>query len=202
MINYKSQFPGDASNDNRLNRVRMSLPFRMQANLPDDLLETPGVNRSDIRIDADKVLIRRDMGGLPLTLTVPLGSYSGIAAKVSVNEMSGELDYQIILLHRDHALSIPLYLNTDMDLTADHWEAWSNALALPLLTLDDDGTCKLARLGLSACSQGEALPRRKLRALTERRPRFLVVRKTGKPTPLQKFLASSRRFTSLRRRNT
>lgn len=202
MINYKSQFSGDANNDNRLNRVRVSLPFRMQADLPDDLLETPGVNKSDVRIDPDKVLIRRDMGGLPLTLTVPLGSYSGIAAKVSVNEMSGKLDYQVILLHRDHALSIPLYMSTDMELTADHWEAWSNVLMLPLLTLDSDGTCKLARLGLNTCSQGEALPRRKLRALTERRPRFLVMRKTGKPSPLQKLLTSSRRFTSLRRRKT
>ncbi len=202
MINYKSQFLGNANNDNRLNRVRVSLPFRMQADLPDDLLETPGVNRSDIRIDPDKVLIRREMGGLPLTLTVPLGSYSGIAAKVSVNEMSGDLDYQVILLHRDHALSIPLYASTDMELTADHWEAWSNALVLPLLTLDGDGTCKLARLGLNTCSKGDALPRRKLRALTGRRPRFLVMRKTGKPTPLQRFFASSRRFTSLRRRDT
>ncbi len=127
------------------------------------------------------------MGGLPLTLTVPLGSYSGIAAKVSVNEMSGDLDYQVILLHRDHALSIPLYASTDMELTADHWEAWSNALVLPLLTLDGDGTCKLARLGLNTCSKGDALPRRKLRALTGRRPRFLVMRQTGKPTPLQRF---------------
>ncbi len=55
MINYKSQFLGNANNDNRLNRVRVSLPFRMQADLPNDLLETPGVNRSDIRIDPDKV---------------------------------------------------------------------------------------------------------------------------------------------------
>ncbi|MFS8180342.1 hypothetical protein SAMN05444141_105171 [Pseudovibrio denitrificans] len=202
MINYKSQFLGLASNDNHINRVRVSLPFRMQADLPDDLLETPGVNRSDIRIDPDKVLIRREMGGLPLTLSVPLGSYSGIAAKVTVNEITDELEYQVVLLHRDHALSIPLLTGTDMELTADYWEAWSDALALPLLTIDSDGTSKLARLGLNTCSKGEPLPRRKLRALTGRRPRFLVGRETGKPTKLQKVFASSRRFTSLRRRNS
>ncbi|KZL27235.1 DUF6101 family protein [Pseudovibrio sp. Ad37] len=199
MTNYKSQFLGLASNDNHTNRVSVSLPFRMQAELPDDLLETPGVNRSDIRIDPDKVLIRREMGGLPLTLTVPLGSYSGVGARATVNEISDELEYQVILLRRDHALSIPLYTSTDMELTADYWEAWSDVLALPLLMIDSDGTSKLARLGLNTCSKGEALPRRKLRALTGRRPRFLVGRETGKPTRLQKIFASSRRFTSLRR---
>ncbi|KZK90103.1 hypothetical protein PsAD5_04536 [Pseudovibrio sp. Ad5] len=199
MINYKSQFLGLASNDNHINRVSVSLPFRIQADLPDDLLETPGVNRSDIRIDPDKVLIRREMGGLPLTLTVPLGSYSGVGARATVSEISDELEYQVILLHRDHALSIPLYTSTDMELTADYWEAWSDVLALPLLMIDSDGTSKLARLGLNTCSNGEALPRRKLRALTGRRPRFLVGRETGKPTRLQKIFASSRRFTSLRR---
>ncbi len=200
MINYTSQFFGHASNDNHGSHVRVSLPFRMQADLPDDLLETPGLNRSDIRIDPDKVLIRREMGGLPLTLTVPLGSYSGIAAKILVNEINNELEYQVMLLHRDHALSIPLFVSQDMEQTADYWEEWSDALHLPLLTIDSDGTSKLARLGLNTCSRGEPLPRRKLRALTGRRPRFLVDRETGKPTPLQKVLAHSRRFTSLRRR--
>ncbi len=199
MINYTSHFSGLAGNDNHINRVRVLLPFRMQADLPDDLLEKPGLNRSDIRIDRDKVLIRRELGGLPLTLTVPLSSYSGIGARATVNEISNESEYQVTLLHRDHALSIPLYSSTDLELTADYWEAWSNVLTLPLLMIDSDGTSRLARRRLSTCSKGEALPRRKLRALTGRPPRFLVSRKTGKPTRLQKILARSRCFTSPQR---
>ncbi|KZL18738.1 hypothetical protein PsAD2_02253 [Pseudovibrio axinellae] len=200
MIDDNSQFSSHASNDNHVNRVNVSLPYRLQAELPDDLLDTPGINISDIRIDPDKVLIRREMCGLPLTLTVPLGSYSGIGAKATVNDRSGDIKYEVFLLHRDHALSIPIYASSSIEQAADHWEAWSGALVLPLLTIDSDGTSKLARLGLNTCSQGEPLPRRKLRALTGRRPHSHAGRDPGRPTRLQKVIASSRRFTRLRRR--
>ncbi|SDQ79324.1 DUF6101 family protein [Pseudovibrio sp. Tun.PSC04-5.I4] len=201
MITYKAQFSGNAVNDNDGNMIRVSLPFRMRADLPDDLLESPGLNRSEIRIDPDKVLIRREMSGLPLTLTVPLSSYSGIGAKAVVNDVSGAIEYQVLLLHRDHALCIPLYAGENMELTADHWEAWSGSLAMPMLTIDSDGTSKLARLGLNTCTKGDPLPRRKLRALTGRRPRFLAGRKTGKLSRFQRALATSRRITGLNEGN-
>lgn len=195
MIKSSRRFVDTAVNDNGARKPSVRLPFRLKADLPDDLLERPGLNRSDIRIDPHQVLIRREMSGLPLTLTVPLASYSGVAAKIHVQDAVGEMEYHVILLHRDTALSVPLYRGGDMEEAAERWEVWSETLALPLLVIDGDGHSRLTHHGLSACSPNEPLPRRKLRALTGRRPRFLVNRKSGKPSAWQRMLSSSRRLT-------
>ena len=191
---------GRAVNDNRAHHTSIRLPYRLQADLPDDLLERPGCNRSEIRIDPHQVLIRREMGGLPLTLTVPLTSYSGVAARIHTQDAEDMIEYHIILLHRDQALSIPLYQGSDIEAAADQWEGWSDMLALPLLVIDGKGHSQLTSHGLSTCCPTDSLPRRKLRALTGRRPRFLVNRKLGKTTTWQRMLSSSCRLTGGRSR--
>jgi hypothetical protein len=71
----------------------------------------------------------------------------------------------LVLLHRDPSLTVPLCVSPDADEIAAAWPIWSDLLALPQLTEEEDR---------------EPTPRRRRRnAIRARRPKFLVRRRRG-----------------------
>lgn len=135
------------------------------------------VQEAAIYMDADGVVVRRQLSGLPLTLTLPFAAFEGVSVRIEPNA-DGDLVANVELRHRDPALTIPLTVTRDMEAAAADWQGWSQRLGLPMLLVTTTGMVE--RVGPAAgVSIGEPAPRRRHAAMVERRPRFLVRRKMG-----------------------
>lgn len=135
------------------------------------------VQEAAIYMDDDGVVVRRQLSGLPLTLSLPFAAFEGVSVKIEPNA-AGDLVAQVELRHRDPAMSIPLTVTRDMEAAAADWQGWSDRLGLPMLLVTTSG--EVERVGPKASVPvGEPAPRRRHATMADRRPRFLVRRKVG-----------------------
>lgn len=134
------------------------------------------VQEAAIYMDDDGVVVRRQLSGLPLTLSLPFAAFEGVSVRIEPNA-AGDLTAHVELRHRDPAMSIPLTVTRDMEAAAADWQGWSNRLGMPMLLVTASGA---ERVGPQASVPvGEPAPRRRHASTAERRPRFLVRRKMG-----------------------
>lgn len=139
----------------------------------------PGNGPASVYLDRRSVVVRRRLAGLPLTLTLPVSAYEGVAVRVEPEGPLG-LVATVELLHQDPDLNVPLAVTRDMELAAGDWKAWSKTLKLPLILVEPDGA--LTRLPLAPdLAFDRPAPRRRTGLLAHRRPRFLLRRKCGAP---------------------
>lgn len=119
------------------------------------------------------------MSGLPVTVALPACAFRGVAAR-ALDDGEGTVTVTLELMHADPMLSVPLLVAHDLDDVAADWRAWSIAFGLPMLLIEADGIARSLEDSLSA-SIGTLPPhqRRKGRATKERRPRFLMRRRSG-----------------------
>lgn len=134
-----------------------------------------------VYLDRCGVVVKRRLSGLPLTLSLPLQAYRGVAIRLTPDE-NGGLVSSVELYHEDPALTLPLAVIRDVEAAAADWRSWSEELSLPLLLVEPDGS--ITTLTPLACVPiGRPQPRRRSGILTKRRPRFLVRRKVGHVGP-------------------
>lgn len=134
------------------------------------------VQEAAIYMDDDGVIVRRQLSGLPLTLSLPFAAFEGVSVRIEPNA-AGDLTAHVELRHRDPAMSIPLTVSRDMEAAAADWQGWSDRLGLPMLLVTASG---VERVGPQATVPvGEPTPRRRHATMADRRPRFLVRRKMG-----------------------
>ncbi len=135
------------------------------------------VQEAAIYMDDDGVVVRRQLSGLPLTLSLPFAAFEGVSVRIEPNA-TDDLVAHVELHHRDPALSIPLTVTRDMEAAAADWQGWSDRLGLPMLLVTTSGGVE--RVGPKATVPvGDPAPRRRHATLATRRPRFLVRRKMG-----------------------
>jgi Family of unknown function (DUF6101) len=135
------------------------------------------VQEAAIYMDDDGVVVRRQLSGLPLTLTLPFAAFEGVSVRIEPNA-ADELTAHVELRHRDPAMSIPLTVTRDMEAAAADWQGWSTRLDLPMLLVTSSGGVERVG-GRATVPVGEPAPRRRHATMAERRPRFLVRRKVG-----------------------
>ena len=136
------------------------------------------VQEAAIYMDDDGVVVRRQLSGLPLTLSLPFAAFEGVSVRIEPNA-DGDLTAHVELRHRDPAMSIPLTVTRDMEAAAADWQGWSTRLGLPMLLATAAG---VERVGPQATVPvGDPAPRRRHASMADRRPRFLVRRKMGTP---------------------
>jgi len=129
------------------------LPIRFDAHDP----RADGYVRQ-IEIDRERIVLRRAVCGMQMAVNVRVRDFLGIALRGSDDTQT------LVLVHRDPALSVPLLISAGDEEIANTWSMWSEILALP--QLDE--------------SVREPAPRRRRRnAISVRRPKFLVRRRTG-----------------------
>ncbi|MTI00599.1 hypothetical protein E1297_31805 [Roseibium sp. RKSG952] len=109
---------------------------------------------------------------------IPLEMFEGILVKLTRESERKNVTAQLVLKHRDDTLSILLSKSERPEELAHIWSAWARALELPMLVCTDGSRIKPID-AFSAKASGAPAPRRKLRLITGRRPRFLVARRTG-----------------------
>ncbi|WP_420411968.1 DUF6101 family protein [Roseibium sp.] len=144
-------------------------------------LETrPGTQSlpADILLDRDKAIIKRRVGGVPVTIVVPANAFDGVMVRIVPGDVPGEITASLILKHPDSALSITLAETQSSDDLATLWSRWAQVLKLPMLVCDLGGAVKPIE-AFQAMPASAPAPRRKLRLLTGRRPRFLNRRQVG-----------------------
>jgi hypothetical protein len=135
----------------------------------------------DVYIDRQQVIVKRRLAGLPLTLVQPVNIFLGVFAEVAPGTEPGTLKARIGLMHRDPAMSIELASDDRLEGLADDWCAWGEALGLPLLLVGPDGSVTRVDDPDHPARAPMAPSRRRVAALTARRPRFLLRRKPGRP---------------------
>jgi hypothetical protein len=152
-----------------------ALPARYQVPLESGPATGPDAS---VYLDDRGVIVKRRLAGLPLTLSLPLSAYEGIAVRLTVAD-GGGLCASLELSHRDPYLSLPLAAGRTMEDTARMWRRWCDVSGLPMLIVEADGRTSKVHAG-SAVPIGSPQPRRRTGLLTRRRPRFLVRRKPGR----------------------
>jgi hypothetical protein len=115
-----------------------------------------------IEINRERVTVRRAVGGIRMAINVRVSEFLGIACRETNDGRA------LVLVHNDPSLSVPLLVTSDelqLDLA---WQMWGDLFALPQIEDETDD----AR---------EPAPRRRRRnIIKDRRPKFLVRRKTGR----------------------
>lgn len=152
------------------------LPIQFQQRLE----ARPGTTAlpADILLDRENAIIKRRVGGVPVTIVVPVHGFDGVMVRIVPGAVAGEIVASLILKHPDSALSITLAETESSDELATLWSRWAQVLKLPMLVCDLGGAVKPIE-AFRAMPAADPSPRRKLRLLTGRRPRFLNRRQLG-----------------------
>jgi hypothetical protein len=131
-------------------------------------------------LDRDRAILHRQRrAGPPLTLTVPLKNYLGVAVRMEPADSAGRIRVFVELLHTDPALTLPLIVGDEPGDVAGDWQAWGRVLSLPLLVIGQDGSVSAPIGDLGGVIASVPRPRRRYSFFAGRRPRFLTRRKTG-----------------------
>jgi len=133
-----------------------------------------------ITLDGRGAVMRRIMpaSGLPLTVALPARIFTGVAAR-AIDHGNGEVTVTLELHHSDPSLCIPLLVAHDLyDIAAD-WRSWADAYGIPMLMVEADGVARQLDEHLLTAGSKPPKPRRRHSYFADRRPRFLVRRKTG-----------------------
>ncbi|WP_208987294.1 DUF6101 family protein [Roseibium marinum] len=160
----------------------MPHPGCLPAHFQQRLESRPGTAAlpADIILDRDRVIIKRRVAGVPVTVVVPAHGFDGVMVRIVPGAAPGDIVAALILKHPDCALSITLAETETSDELAALWSRWAQTLNLPMLVCDLGGKVKPID-AYSARPSATPAPRRKLRLLTGRRPRFLNRRLPGRP---------------------
>jgi len=135
--------------------------------------------RREIEISRERVVIRRGVGGVPMTIRLPTRDFRGVSLRLS--EDGAGYSYELALAHRDADLTVLLArAEDDTDIIAE-WRAWARYFGLPTLVERRLGHDEPERPMLGGVLVRQVAPRRRGKWMTARRPRFLARRKLGDP---------------------
>jgi hypothetical protein len=138
-----------------------------------------------IELHRERVVLRRCVGGVPTAVNLPLASFLGVALRVmqATDDSSGGVC--VTLEHDDPALSIPLFFAADSDDVVAEWQSWAQALRVPLLLVEADGSIGEPFPCLGQVRVGVPVRRRRQRAtIKKRRPSILLRRRPGVPVAM------------------
>jgi hypothetical protein len=127
-------------------------------------------------IDRGRAVVRRPSGD---PVSVPVSDYRGVAVRMESSGDNGEVRAFVELLHADPSLTLKLAVTDDPYEIAADWQTWARTLSLPLLVVGQDGSVGAPLAGMGGIIAAKPKPRRRHSFFADRRPRFLVRRKTG-----------------------
>jgi hypothetical protein len=129
-----------------------------------------------VELDRERVVLRRAVRGIAMTIKVPLCAFLGVALHLDAHERPGFV--AVSLEHRDPALSVPLFQQFEATDAVAEWQLWARVLRLPLLVSDRSGTLREAFDRIGGVRLRPVCPRRRRRnAIKTRRPAVLLRRR-------------------------
>ena len=140
------------------------------------------VNLNERGAVIDRVLEKSD---LPISMALPANAFKGIAAR-AIDDGKGNSTVTLELHHQDVDLCMPLLVDTELHNIAGDWREWAEAFNIPMLMVEADGVARpldedMAQSKTDPKTRAKTTSTYKRRNSTtgQRRPRFLVRRKTG-----------------------
>jgi len=166
-----------------------SLPVRFSAadEVADQRLRIVDLHR-------ERVVFRRSVRGMRMTLSLPVSAFRGIAIRLLLEEPDQvPSSIAVVLEHSDPALSLSLFCSAVSDDILAVWQSWGRVLGLPLLVAEADGSLRepFARLGAIRIEPPTSRRRRR-NAIARRRP-FRVLRRRAGALPVAPTVHSGER---------
>jgi hypothetical protein len=166
--------PAGSSRDERLDPF--SLPLRFEAR---DAAADGSVRF--VELTPERVVLRRSVRGMLMAVNLPITSYLGVALRIEPPVGAADSTVALVLEHRDHALSLPLYRADDSTDVVAEWQSWARVLKLPLLVVEPDGRLREPFERIDKLRVGAPRPRRrKYNSIKARRPSIFLRRKPGR----------------------
>jgi len=134
-----------------------------------------------VELTRERVVVRRALRGMKIGGNLSVTASLGGALKMEPPQGDTPGAVSIVLAHRDHALSLPLFSADDgTDIVAE-WQSWAQVLGMPLLVAEADGRLREAFDRIGAVRVASPTGRRRRRsAIRKRRPSILMRRKPGR----------------------
>ena len=166
--------PVGSSRDERLDPFSLPVRFSAIDKAADGRVRT-------VLLTRERVVVRRAVHGIKMAVNLPVAAYLGVALRMVPPEGSTAGTVSIVLEHRDHALSLPLFSGDDGTDIVSEWQSWARVLGMPLLVAEADGRLREAfdRMGALRVAT-PTWRRRKRTAIRSRRPSILLRRKPGR----------------------
>jgi hypothetical protein len=166
--------PVGSSRDERLDPFSLPVRFSAADKAADGRVRT-------VLLTRERVVVRRAVHGIKMAVNLPVAAYLGVALRMVPPEGGAAGTVSIVLEHRDHALSLPLYSADDGTDIVSEWQSWARVLGMPLLVVEADGRLREAfdRMGALRVAT-PTWRRRKRTAIRSRRPSILLRRKPGR----------------------
>jgi Family of unknown function (DUF6101) len=133
-----------------------------------------------VDLHRERVVFRRSVRGMRMTLNLPVTAFRGIAIRLVLEEPDKvPSSISVVLEHGDPALSLSLFSSTASDDILAEWQSWGRVLGLPLLVAEADGSLRepFTRLG-GLRVEPPTWRRRRRNAIARRRP-FRMLRRRG-----------------------
>jgi hypothetical protein len=166
--------PAGSSRDERLDPFSLPVRFAVGDKAADEHVRT-------VELTWDRVVVRRAVRGIKMAVNLPVTAYLGVALRMERPEGESSGAVAVVLEHRDHALSLPLFRADDgVDIVAE-WQSWARVLRMPLLIAEPDGHLREAFDRIGDVRIAAPIPRRRRRsAIRQRRPSILMRRRVGR----------------------
>ena len=129
--------PAGSSRDERLDPFTLPVRFSVADKAADGRVR-------HVELTRERVVVRRAVRGIKMAVNLPVAHYLGVALRLQPPEGNAPGTISIVLEHRDHALSLPLFSADDgTDIVAE-WQSWARVLGMPLLVAEADGRLREA----------------------------------------------------------
>jgi hypothetical protein len=151
-------------------------PFHLPMQFPTEDAEADGQLRV-VELHPSRVLLRRAVRGMRMVINLPIESYLGVALRLHAPSAGESGSAAIVLEHRDPALSVPLWFDSNCDSITADCHIWARRFGLPVLVADARGNLRepIPRMGKIRVAQ-PARRRRRSGALRGRRPSMMLRR--------------------------
>lgn len=166
--------PAGSSRDERLDPFTLPVRFSVADKAADGRVRT-------VELTRERVVVRRAVRGMKMAVNLPVTAYLGVALRIEPPEGDASGAVSIVLEHRDHGLSLPLFRADDGSDIVAEWQSWARVLGMPLLVAEPDGRLREAFDRIGAVRVASPTERRRRRsAIRMRRPSILLRRKVGR----------------------
>lgn len=166
--------PAGSSRDERLDPFTLPVRFSVAD-------QTADGRTRHVELTRERVVVRRAVRGIKMAVNLPLTCYLGVALRMAPPQGNDSGAVSVVLEHRDHALSLPLYRADDGNDIVAEWQSWAHVLGMPLLIAEPDGRLREAFDRIGAVRVASPTGRRRTRsAIRKRRPSILLRRKVGR----------------------
>jgi hypothetical protein len=135
-------------------------------------------NGSKAPVKTVTVRKKLEQSGVSIKIKVPVDEFVGVAVSTRISE-EGVLSSAIELVHGDPDLNYQVFEEVGNSNVVAEWQNWGKKLRLPLYIKAGDGALLPYSQQVDGVVLGMNTGRRKLAAVSNRRPRFLNRRKPG-----------------------